>query len=210
MSLANDGHRNSAGKFVHSFHGMNLLDIYDSYLSPHKENPITILEIGIDTGGSLLMWRDYFPNAQIIGIDINPNIRKDFDPRVNIEIGSQIDPVFLQSVCNKYGPFDVIIDDGSHINEYTLASYKFLWNHLKSNGFYIIEDTHCTWIDLEARIRTLWPGMSHNKEDMPSDNRQTRYLINESILESLRRMDNNEGDIRFMHFWSKCCIIKKI
>ena len=58
------------------------------------------------------MWRDYFPNAEIVVVDINAKAVS--GPRLRFEQGDQSDPVFLQALIEKYGPFDIVIDDGSH------------------------------------------------------------------------------------------------
>lgn len=62
------------------------------------------------------MWREYLPNAKIVGIDILPSCKayEKADDRVHVEIGSQVDAEFLRSVIQKHGPFDMILDDGSH------------------------------------------------------------------------------------------------
>ena len=89
-------------------------------------------------GQSLRMWRDYFPNAEIVGIDIN---EKDVrGPRIHFERGDQSNRAFLQEVARKYGPFDFVIDDGSHIGRHIHASYAVLWPAIKPGGIYVIED----------------------------------------------------------------------
>ena len=119
------------------------LDQYDPILEPFLEKKITLLELGVLKGGSLLLWRDYFPLANIVGIDIK--LPKDFKDTERIQVfeGSQADPKFLTSVAQKTAldGFDIIIDDASHIGELTKASFWHLFdNHLKPNGLYVIED----------------------------------------------------------------------
>jgi hypothetical protein len=119
------------------------LERYDPVLEPWLEKKIVLLELGVDKGGSLLLWRDYFPLGTIVGIDIN--LPKEFKPpeRINIYEGSQTDIRFLSRVANEIAPegFDVIIDDASHIGEFTKTAFWHLFdNHLKTNGLYVIED----------------------------------------------------------------------
>ena len=59
-----------------------------------------------------------------------------------VEIGSQRDPQFLQSICVRYGPFDVVIDDGSHLTADILTSLYHLWGCLSDKAVYAIEDLH--------------------------------------------------------------------
>jgi hypothetical protein len=123
--------------------GNNYLEIYDSILQPWVDEDITLLELGVYRGGSLLLWRDYFPKGKIIGIDIK--LSKKFTPpdRVRVFEGSQTDQKFLSCVAKEVAPdgFDIIIDDASHIGELTKISFWHLFeNHLKPNGLYVIED----------------------------------------------------------------------
>jgi len=119
------------------------LERYDPILEPWLDKKITLLELGVLEGGSLLLWHDYFPQATIVGVDINPS--RDFDPseRIHIYKGSQADPEFLSRMANEIAPdgFDIIIDDASHIGEFTKAAFWHLFdNHLKPHGLYVIED----------------------------------------------------------------------
>jgi hypothetical protein len=121
----------------------NYLRWYDPVLEPWADKKITLLELGVDKGGSLLLWRDYFPLGTIVGIDIKQP--KDFTPgeRIYVFEGSQTNLHFLSEVAKKMAPegFDIIIDDASHIGELTKKAFWYLFdNHLKSGGLYVIED----------------------------------------------------------------------
>lgn len=125
---------------------------YHGVLDRYRGRALRVLEIGVggygdaDRGGqSLAMWRDYFPQAKVVGIDIQ---RKDFDlgPRVTILRGSQIDPDFLEGIVREHGPFDIIIDDGSHQNEHVIASFEYLYPTLAAGGTYLIEDVQTAFI----------------------------------------------------------------
>ncbi len=124
--------------------------LYESHLASQRRRIKSVLEIGIggvtsrtgfDTpagGQSLKMWRSYFPHAHIVGIDIEPKAVR--GRRISTECGSQGSPGFLRQVAEKYGPFDVIIDDGSHVAEHVVTSFETLFDHLKPGGVYVIED----------------------------------------------------------------------
>lgn len=121
----------------------NILKHYDPIFSSFVEQEIKLLEIGVYRGGSLLLWRDYFPKGVITGIDIK--LPKDLivGERIHIFQGSQDDPRFLTEVANKMAPegFDIIIDDASHIGVLTKSAFWHLFeNHLKAGGIYAIED----------------------------------------------------------------------
>lgn len=116
-----------------------------------KDAPIKVLEIGVggyaddDRGGqSLEVWRDFFPKAEVTGIDIQKKTM-DLGPRVKILQGSQVDPDFLKELVAKRGPFDIIIDDGSHRNEHIVASYQMLFPTLNAGGIYVAEDVQTSF-----------------------------------------------------------------
>jgi hypothetical protein len=123
---------------------------YHILLGGIREHVHTVLEIGIGNetlmrpivgdrychGASLRMWRDYFPHAQITGCDILPSTLFT-DERINTVLIDQSNAISLETL---EGPFDLIIDDGSHIVSHMLLSLKTLWSKLKPGGLYIIED----------------------------------------------------------------------
>jgi hypothetical protein len=124
---------------------------YEKLFSPFRERKIKVLEIGIggyddpeDGGGSLRMWRTYFPKAQIYGIDIYDKTPHN-EPRIKTFKGSQIDKDFLNQVLNEIGDIDIIIDDGSHENTHVLQTFHFLFPRLSANGIYVIEDTQTSY-----------------------------------------------------------------
>jgi len=115
---------------------------YEKYLPFKRNHPITILEIGVLGGQSLKMWEEYYPNAIIYGIEIDSGAVKYEGGMIKIKIGSQTDENFLETIKH-LGPFDLIIDDGSHINSDIIFSYEHLFPSVKSEGVYVIEDA-CT------------------------------------------------------------------
>jgi len=121
---------------------IDILDIYEPYFKPYRNQPITFLEIGIGQGGSLSIWKRYFPNAQIWGIDIKDKTQFQ-ENRVNVLMGDQKDPIFINELIARAKGFDIIIDDGGHTQEDQIETLKLLWNHVGPNGLYIIEDM-CT------------------------------------------------------------------
>jgi hypothetical protein len=126
------------------------LKAYDPIFEPYVQKKIALLELGIKNGGSLLLWRDYFPFGTIAGIDIK--LPSDFDSGERIQIfeGDQTDTQFLSQVADSVAPegFDIIIDDASHIGELTKITFWHLFdNHLKQNGIYAIEDWETGYLD---------------------------------------------------------------
>jgi SAM-dependent methyltransferase len=118
----------------------NYLNKYEKYLPFKQSDKLKFLEIGVLHGESLRMWKEYFYDSEIIGIDLNPDSKKHEEFRISIEVGSQFDSEFLSYVGDKHGPFDLILDDGSHVNEHVIFSFQNLFSRLKSGGVYIVED----------------------------------------------------------------------
>ncbi|MFA6524254.1 MAG: class I SAM-dependent methyltransferase [Candidatus Paceibacterota bacterium] len=123
----------------------NYTKLYDLYFKQIQNEKLCILEIGIDKGYSLKTWKEYFPNSKIVGIDII-DLKQLEEDRIHILKGDQGDVKFLKEVNDTYGPFDIIIDDGSHLNSDMKCSFEFLFPLLKEGGLYIVEDLHaCYW-----------------------------------------------------------------
>lgn len=122
--------------------GENYLDIYDRIFTEFIDKPVKLLELGIDQGGSLLLWNDYFPKGTIVGVDVKvPDIH--FPERVHPIQCDQADQNKLTEIADRFadGKFDIIIDDASHIGVLTKISFWHLFHrHLKTGGYYIIED----------------------------------------------------------------------
>ncbi len=135
---------------VHNYTGK-----YEVYFSSIKNNNLKILEIGIQNGYSLKTWKEYFANSEIYGIDIKDCSKMDED-RIKTLKGSQDDLVFLKTVNDKYGPFDIIIDDGSHFNDHMKTSFDFFFPFLKNGGFYVVEDLNCCYRPDFRRDNTLF------------------------------------------------------
>lgn len=115
-----------------------LLGEYEKLFADIKDEKISFLEIGIWEGGSLLWAKDYFKNGHILGIDLKlPEIS---DKRITMKVCDQNDTDKLNDLSDKYGQFDIIIDDGSHLGNETRNSFAALWKHVKPGGWYIIED----------------------------------------------------------------------
>ena len=126
-------------------------DIYTRHLGRYRDRPIRMLEIGVFRGGSLRMWQKYFhPDSTIVGIDVDPSCAAHelTEQRIFVRIGSQGDPDFLTTVNEDFGPFDIILDDGSHKTHHQITSFGALFRDgLNDGGCYMIEDCHTNyWI----------------------------------------------------------------
>lgn len=126
---------------------IHYLDIYERHFSRFRNSAPVILEIGVFGGGSLAMWREYFgANAEIIGLDINPECKRHEADGIEIFIGSQDDPVIINDILSKHPRIDIVLDDGSHMMNHMISSFELLYERIDANGVYMVEDTHtCYW-----------------------------------------------------------------
>ncbi|HVQ07454.1 MAG TPA: class I SAM-dependent methyltransferase [Allosphingosinicella sp.] len=127
------------GRPIHKW--AHYLPIYDRLFALYRARPVTFLEIGVNRGGSLEMWRRYFgAEAVIAGVDIDEVCASRVDPPNQVFIGSQADPAFLEDVVARVGRPDIVLDDGSHVAEHQRVSFDTLFPLLKDGGLYLIED----------------------------------------------------------------------
>lgn len=139
--------------------GHNYTDIYEAYLGGFRNAEVKILEIGIGLkrkddpriahgkneggGGSIKMWSRYFQNGKIYGVDLIDGTFLNSD-RVITLVADQGDENSLRALRKKLddAPFDVIIDDGSHVPDHQQMTIGVLFPLLRSGGLYFIEDLY--------------------------------------------------------------------
>jgi len=141
------------------------MDIYESFLRDRRNDVKHVLELGVLGGASLRMWRDYFPNAIVTGLDNDPKCAQIEEKRIEIRLGDVSRLETFDQFPDDH--FDVIVDDASHHPAHQITALCFLWPKLKRNGIYFIEDigyTHRNWEQwfevLQPQIfythKTLW------------------------------------------------------
>ena len=181
------------GTIKNSCHGFT--KIYDSLLTPLREKPILMLEIGVSGGGSLKMWEEYFSDVTIIALDIVNETHLSNDKTFVYQL-DQSDETQLQNFvnqCKENGyEFDFIIDDGSHHMRDQQLTLAYLFPLLKSQGIYVIEDLHTSLLPngypLYGKLTEISPDrynttlnyLSHGINSIYITPEQNKYL-NENI-----------------------------
>jgi demethylmacrocin O-methyltransferase len=148
--------------------------VYEQWFAAKRYQCVRLLEIGVGGyarphygGDSLRMWKRYFSKGRITGIDIYDKKALE-EARIQIFQGDQTEVAFLQQVSQDAGPFDIIIDDGSHIQSHIIASFETLFPLMSSGGIYVIEDTQTSY----------WPKFEGSTSDMHRVPSAMNYFIN--------------------------------
>ncbi|MEM7045707.1 MAG: class I SAM-dependent methyltransferase, partial [Pseudomonadota bacterium] len=160
----------------------NYIPLFVRHFEPVRLDVTRVLEIGVEAGTSLRMWADYFPNAEIVGFDIDPRCKIHETDRIKVIIGDQTKEDDLRRMP---GAFDIIIDDGLHTQKAQMETFAFLYREKMSRrGIYVVEDC-------EKRVQTInyfknlanminwWPDDVH-PSDWPKLNDLEAYLQTDS------------------------------
>lgn len=185
--------------------GHGYLVYYQSVLQHLKDEPITLIELGAggyefpDRGGqSHRMWEQYFPKAHVITVDLYP---KQMIPKSQFVQASQ-DDITLR---DRLPMADIIIDDASHINSLTITTLENLWCKVKPGGYYIVEDVHTSYWDIEYNGN---PDPKQGQTSMNYLKNLTDQLNHVTLLPEYRR-DEWRLDLEWMLFLTEAVILKK-
>lgn len=119
------------------------IEIYEPIFTPMRTDSIRFFEIGILNGLSHLMWHEFFPNADVFGIDLRDYSKESEGSGIMTFVADQADRDDLASFVDASGgQFDVILDDGGHAMDHQQISLGYLFQHIKPGGMFIIEDVH--------------------------------------------------------------------
>ena len=126
-------------------------DVYERHLGwiQFMSKPITLVEVGVQKGGSLEMWKEYVgPWGKVIGIDIDPicaNLQYN-SPNAKVVIGDQGDPAFWDSFLKDHKSIDIFIDDGGHFMDQQVLTFEKVFPTMPLNSVYICEDCHTSYM----------------------------------------------------------------
>lgn len=186
----------------------NYLNFYDSFMAPMREAPITLLEIGVFRGASLHMWREYFPNAKIVGVDIQPNAKQFESERVHVELADQSNLQHLAELSVKHGPFDIVIEDGSHMWEHQITTLRALFPFVKNGGYYVVEDLQTNYGALQSKYRgvssdTCVAFLKRWMDLFVADDLVDLSSVEDAFLRTYGR------SIESMAFHRRACVVRK-
>ena len=197
------------------------LDQYERLFNPLRDKAISLFEIGIQNGGSLEIWSKYFPRAKVfVGCDIDKKCSKlTFqDPRINLVVGDANQQKIQKEVIQKGGPFDIVLDDGSHRSDDIIKSFVNYFPHLADSGVYVIEDLHCSyWENFEGGLFAPYSSMTFfkqltdllNYEHWGVSKDYTEILKGFSVEYDLKLKQDILEKIESIEFLNSMCVIRK-
>jgi hypothetical protein len=204
------------------FAGHNYTPVYEAYLGGYRDRALSLVEIGLgvtgdrweakivqgrNTGGaSVKMWREYFPRAQIYGLDVNECAYLD-DERTRTFVADQGNLEDLAGFVEAVPSFDVVIDDGSHRPDHQQISLDFLFPHLSPGGLYFIEDL------LDNGLGDGRTGRLASDRVLNTRSVLTHYLATDTLPEphALANFESWQDDIAGIDFHAsgRLCAIRK-
>ena len=182
---------------------------YQRHFKPFRNRRINLLEIGVGGwedprrgGKSLRMWKAFFPRGRVFAIDVFDKAPLQ-EYRITIFRGSQNDPEFLTWVADRIGRIDLIVDDGSHINEHVLTAFQTLFPRLAAGGIYAIEDLQTSY----------WPefGGSNDPDATKTSMAMLKRLVDGVNWEEFRNREPAPFDrhIKGLHFYHNLAFVHK-
>ena len=194
---------------------------YEDIFQHYRSLPVRLLEIGVQNGGSLAIWAQYFGAAtDIVGCDINPacgGLRYD-DPRIHVIVGDA-NADATEALIEAVSPiFDLIIDDGSHRSGDIVRSFARYFPRLAHDGLFVAEDLHCAyWAEYEGGLFDPWSSMAFFKRLADILNHE-HWGIPKARADILRPFRERYGialsesllaEIHSVEFLNSICVIRK-
>jgi hypothetical protein len=162
-----------------------------------KTAQLHIAEAGVACGASLHMWSHYLPDSVIIGYDVRPEcaeLCQDLD-NVRIVIG---DPAKMGEPDD--APFDVFIDDASHISEQIVEMFRNCWPWVRSGGYYVIEDLGCTYSD-------AYTEQFRKHFDTNALNYRATFV---RMVDHLMKCVDTHSEIAEMNYYPQLLVLRKL
>lgn len=208
MASIHDIAKYSSHRVLHKLE--HYFEHYDHYFSKYRNTPVRILEIGVNLGGSMDLWQQYFgKDAKVMGLDIDPAVRERIDPSIEVVIFDQEDREGLIELFSNTTPFDIIIDDGGHQMTQQIRSFEALFPLLNKGGIYLVEDVQTSyWKTFNAGLRKEGTFMEYAKQLTDYVNKDHfRHADTIEIYPPLLESLTNE--LTGVHFHDGMCFFQK-
>ncbi|PHH92480.1 hypothetical protein CDD83_7228 [Cordyceps sp. RAO-2017] len=191
--------------------------MYEKYMSPFRNLPIKMLEIGLGCnmvlitdygpGASYHTWLEYLSHVNLYFIEYDARCANKYrDKAVNAQVyvGDQADVAFLEQVVadtTTEGLFDIIIDDGGHTMEQQTTSLEHLWPVVKPGGLYVIEDLQTSY----------WPDYGGDPSTRNPAKHTTMKYLYELLDDMMIKRDSKpvSHDLLSVECMAEICALRK-
>lgn len=193
---------------------------YQRLLAPYQDQKITLVEIGVQNGGSLQIWEKFFPLAcRIIGCDIDSGCEHlPFNsPIIKIIIGDITNSNTINQIIQaSTKSIDIVIDDGSHVSGDIVSAFFGLFPAINHGGLFIAEDLHCSyWPDFEGGLARPDSSIAFfkmlsdivNYEHWGTDKSRVEYL--QSHFPQAKDCEVALSKIHSIEFVNSLCVVRK-
>jgi len=169
--------------------------VYDRHLRRFRGQNLSLLEIGIFSGGSLEMWRDYFGDGcAITGVDIEEACKVYEQKGIRVLIGDQESREFWASFRKTHPMVDVVIDDGGHEPNQQRVTFEEVFSHIKPGGVFICEDIHQLFNDYSFHAYAVAMNLNGMRKEAGFDGVVPNAL---------------QKEIKSVHFYPYMVVIEK-
>lgn len=198
----------------------NFTRIYSKAFTHLRNKPIRFLEIGIHKGGSVQLWEWYFPRAELHFIDSNESVIEYHSTRSTYHIFDPADAGRLRDFATRYGPFDVILDDGGHSSDQQLTILDAMLPFVRPGGMFVVEDLHTSYWGMYgggggtsdkpiAGPNTAITFLKHLIDQVNYIGAITKYGNTYNLPSYIRaRLSYYSLHIDYMTFYNSVCIIQ--
>ena len=183
-------------------------DVYEKHFARFIGKSPKILEIGVQNGGSIDMWIQYFgEGTQIVGIDVLPQCAElQYPENVEIIIGDQSSNDFWDGFLSNHTDFDIVIDDGGHTMIQQIVTLNRVFPHVKDGGVFLCEDTHTSyWKDWGGGWNSPKTFLYYAKELTDYINKE--HLVPGYISKNSLRIFKNE--LNSIAFYNSMVVFEK-
>jgi len=158
-------------------------DLYWKHFAHKADDKVKILEIGVRSGGSLLCWDTVFSNSSIYGVDVNPKCKDLEKHGFKIFIGDQGNLKFWDNFNTEVGGLDIVVDDGSHINDDIIKTFDKLYPKMNPGGVYFIEDVSSMRLydDFKKYVNQTFKPDNLNQNDKMGISFYNRVIVIEKM-----------------------------
>jgi hypothetical protein len=196
--LADFFHSRVTGKGIWKW--THYFEAYHRHFQSFIGKDVHVLEVGVYSGGSLEMWREYFgPKCHLYGIDIREECKALEDESTKIFIGDQASHAFWANFRREVPKLDILIDDGGHQPEQQIVTLEEMLPHLRPGGVYVCEDIQGELNKFGAYVR----GLSSNLD-------QCVQTIKPGVQKHLASVAASfQAEIGSVHFYPYMSVIEK-